>query len=250
MILLNGEVVEIGKFPNGEQYVPLKSLILRAYNKVEWMYEGDHEFVSLSILRWHIQAVGKKAWLKLNYMPHSRMDRANEDYAFSLKYVSKLVNDMMWDSVQVTEPHSDVTPALLEDCVVTEWCQGHLLSVAMHHNSIFFPDAGAQKRYNTNLRSAVGIKQRDFKTGDITSFDLHGDVGSSVLIVDDLCSRGGTFVHSAKLLKEHGARNVSLLVAHCEQTVFTGSLFEHIGTLYTSAHNNLPEHKQITILKD
>ena len=38
--------------------------------------------------------------------------------------------------------------------------------------------------------------------------------GSRVLIVDDLCSRGGTFYHSAKKLKELGAKEIYLYISH------------------------------------
>jgi ribose-phosphate pyrophosphokinase len=46
-----------------------------------------------------------------------------------------------------------------------------------------------------------------------------------VLIVDDICSRGGTFVHTAKALKDAGAANVYLYITHCERTIFNGEIF-------------------------
>lgn len=57
-----------------------------------------------------------------------------------------------------------------------------------------------------------------------------------VLIVVDICSRGGTFFHAAKALKAAGAKSVSLYVTHLERTVIldetasTDGLVDHIYT--------------------
>jgi phosphoribosylpyrophosphate synthetase len=61
-------------------------------------------------------------------------------------------------------------------------------------------------------------------------------VGKNVLIVDDICSRGGTFYHSAKALKEAGAANISLYITHCENTILEGEIFTSglIQRVYTT----------------
>ena len=46
-----------------------------------------------------------------------------------------------------------------------------------------------------------------------------------VMIVDDSCSRGGTFFHSAKALKEAGAKEIALYVSLCENTILEGEIF-------------------------
>ena len=57
-----------------------------------------------------------------------------------------------------------------------------------------------------------------------------------VLIVDDICSHGGTFFHAAKALKAAGAESVSLYVTNLERTVILGEmantdgLVDHIYT--------------------
>ena len=48
---------------------------------------------------------------------------------------------------------------------------------------------------------------------------LVGEVsGKNVLLVDDLSLTAGTLVNAAKLLKQHGASNVSAYVTHCMLT--------------------------------
>jgi ribose-phosphate pyrophosphokinase len=106
--------------------------------------------------------------------------------------------------------------------------------------ALFFPDEGAMKRYSGNspLPYAFGLKKRDWETGQILGLELiNADAikGKRVLIVDDICSRGGTFYHSAKALKEAGAASVALYVTHLEETVLLGVLNpELIDRVYTT----------------
>jgi ribose-phosphate pyrophosphokinase len=50
--------------------------------------------------------------------------------------------------------------------------------------------------------------------------------GFKVIIIDDLCSKGGTFILSAEKLKAVGAAEVYLIVAHCEEAVSQGKILE------------------------
>ena len=107
--------------------------------------------------------------------------------------------------------------------------------------ALFFPDEGAMKRYSEHatIPYAFGMKKRDWETGKILGLDIiNADVikGKNILIVDDICSRGGTFYHSAKALKEAGAANISLYVTHLEETVLIGDLPESglIDHIYTT----------------
>lgn len=252
MIILNKRMVEFGSFPNGETNLPIKDLDVRTYNRIKWVYEGDDEFFKLYVLKNWLDSEISKSALTIMYMPHSRMDRVNDSYAMSLATAAKMINTMGFDTVEIIEPHSDVTPAILDRSFQFDWVQSKLEEVikTTGADTIFFPDAGAAKRYRSPIPYAVGQKQRDFLTGEITSFTLTGEIGNKVLIVDDLCSKGGTFIHSQKLIRQSKPFcNVDLLVAHCENTVFTGDLFDHIDMMYTSRMNLLDcIHKQITLI--
>lgn len=75
--------------------------------------------------------------------------------------------------------------------------------------------------------------------------------GKNVLIVDDICSKGGTFYHSAKALKAAGANDVYLYVTHCENTIFKGELINSdlIKHIYTTRSVFTLAHEKITVLK-
>ena len=66
---------------------------------------------------------------------------------------------------------------------------------------------------------------------ELLDFELNGETVS----VDDICSRGGTFYHSAKALLAAGAASIALYVTHLEETVFLGDLTpELIDRIYTT----------------
>ena len=56
------------------------------------------------------------------------------------------------------------------------------------------------------------------------------------LIVDDICSAGGTFKFSAIKLKEMGASDVFLYISHCEDNIQNGDLLKTdlISKIYTT----------------
>ena len=107
---------------------------------------------------------------------------------------------------------------------------------------MFYPDEGAGKRYSgmIPLPYCFGIKNRDWSTGEIRGLSVAGETeliaGSDVLIVDDICSYGGTFVHSAEALDALGAGEIYLFVSHCEENALRGKLCEcgKIRQIYTT----------------
>ena len=91
----------------------------------------------------------------------------------------------------------------------------------------------------SGLPVTFGIKKRDFKSGKILGLDVVSDTdltGKKVLIIDDICSAGGTFKYSAMKLKELGAKDVALYVSHCEDNIQNGDLLttDLVSTIYTT----------------
>ena len=88
-------------------------------------------------------------------------------------------------------------------------------------------------------------------TGNIEDMRLkEGKVnpGSKCIIIDDLCSKGGTFAWAGSILKSLGASEVYLIVSHCEETIFNGKLLTEdspISKVYTSTSIMCKEHPNI-----
>lgn len=245
MILLNGKEVEFGTFPNGETLFKKDGLKAFTHNMVSFKYENDSDLIKLMMLKGYIDHYSTRNTLTIYYMPYSRMDRSENGSPFTLKYVSNFINNLNFNDTTVIEPHSDVTPALLNN-TKSKYINFDLLPLVMKEvgfnkevDYLFFPDAGAAKRYHSlkGFKQLVGHKDRDFKTGEIKSLKVVGDIDvfpRKVIIVDDLSSYGGTFVHSSKSLKNMGIEEVYLLVAHAENSIFKGQLFDHINKLFTT----------------
>ena len=212
---------------------PDKIIALKDTITIKWLYEGDSELFTLICVKRHIDyhCHGVDVVLDMPYIPHARMDRvkAKED-VFTLKYFAEIINSLNFKRVFVRDAHSNVSLALINN--VYDWGVRGYIEMAVEKSGaevLFFPDEGAMKRYSEQspMPYAFGMKKRDWETGKILGLDIinaENIVGKDVLIVDDICSRGGTFYHSAKALKAAGAKSVSLYVTHCEETITLGEL--------------------------
>ena len=241
MIKINGIVIEQGHFPDGTLLTKFPYVGDDCVH-IKWNYENDAELFTLICARRHYAT--QKAILTMPYIPHARQDRVkNADDVFTLKYFCEVINSLNFEAVLVLDPHSNVSLALLDNAVVIP--VKSYISDALYrckNNAIFFPDEGAMKRYAddfTQYPFAFGMKKRDWATGKILGLDIlqsENIVGKDVLIIDDICSRGGTFYHSAKALLEAGAASVSLYVTHCENTILEGEIFTSgfIKQVYTT----------------
>lgn len=240
MIKLNHELIEFKKFPNGETHLNGQQLLdswnlLGDNNKVEFKYESDADLIQLMLVKRFLdETTNKETVLYISYMPYSRMDRRVGTDVFTLKYVCDFINSLKFDSVYVVESHSDVTLALLDNCYALETGRNlfELVSEKIGFDKekdyIFYPDAGAQKRYSKLgiPNELVGFKKRNTETGKIDSLQVVGNIepGRKVVILDDLSSYGGTFIASAEKLKELGAGDIFLAVTHCEDSIFKGKI--------------------------
>lgn len=225
--------------PNGDEFDTRGNIL------VEWYYENDAELFSLICVKRHLDRVYSYSdvVLEMPYIPHARMDRVKSDAdVFTLKYFCEVINSLNFKVVHVRDAHSNVSLALLNN-VVDEGVRGYVVAAAKESGAeaLFFPDEGAMKRYSEHFAVpyAFGMKKRDWETGKILGLDIinaENIKDKNVLIVDDICSRGGTFFHAAKALKAAGAKSVSLYVTHLERTVILGEmastdgLVDHIYT--------------------
>ncbi len=178
--------------------------------------------------------------LILPCVPGARQDRLNAsgDFLFTAKSVAKEINARNFPAVTILDPHSDVTPALIDrarvitaaDCITPP--RGKYAAVVS-------PDAGAEKRAGAVARKLGvpllhGWKTRDVTTGQIAGFGLEPSGlprDSLVLVVDDLCDGGGTFVGLADKIDEAGLR-AHLWVTHGLFKRGTADLLKRYGHVY------------------
>ena len=266
MIKINGEIVNINHFPDGALLIkesPLSYWKENGYQKkitFTWLFENNEEFMTLIYLTQHFRSHGfNEIHLNMPYIINARQDRVKHTGdVFTLKYFAEVINWLGFNSVTVLDPHSSVSEALI-DRIVIKSPQNYITHAINNFNPsmLFFPDEGAMKRYSSMapMEYAFGIKKRDWETGQIQGLDVAGSVDKikdgKILIIDDICSRGGTFYHSAKKLKELGAKKVYLYVTHCENTILEGELLTSglIEKVYTTNSIFTKEHEKIEVIE-
>lgn len=243
MIKINGNVAKFTQYPNKEIGFTIDhDIIDQDQNCIIFKFEDNASLIELLIVKRELSLLAPVSAniLIISYMPYSRLDRTDGSVAFTLKYISDFINSLKFNAVVVLEPHSDVTcgaldnavPALLTEHLFKYAVQEDMIDFDPEFDFLCFPDAGAQKSYANigEYNTCVGIKHRDFQTGWIKSLKIfvpEGDIsGKNVVIVDDLCSKGGTFIMTAKALKELGAKSITLVVAHCESTILDGDILK------------------------
>ena len=267
MVLVNGIPFGEKSFPNGETIFNTGNQYTRdANNEISLVYESDSDIFKLIVAKRCLDEEMTRckvkhsffnayATLKISYMPYSRMDRDMPDMAFSLKYIAEVINSLNFDNVQILTPHSNVTPALINN---VEAIYDVGVAEAYQHSNpdyIFYPDNGACKSFGEHLAYKnyfYGNKKRELSTGKIEKYELVNapDIkGKSILIIDDLCVKGGTFILAAQALKAAGASKVNLFVTHLEKAVYDGELLTTtwVDHIYTVNTLNIPiKDKKIT----
>ena len=182
-----------------------------------------------------IEAGMKENILYAPYIP-ARQDRiCNKGEPFTARAFADFINWLGFSKVITIEPHSDVLPALIKNCQVLTYKDVFDFKKIECLNSdsilnIVAPDAGAIKRTEKFVKSILnfnpekrinfvqGIKERDIKTGKILSIKVDKtEIQGECLIVDDVCAMGGTFHGIYDALKNAGASDVNLILAHADK---------------------------------
>lgn len=250
-IKLDGKEVVSHTFPDGTLHLKLDfdKVVWGRKKIITWLYQPNEEMILFNLVK-HIIDNDKNSeiYLEMPYIPNARMDRTESyDDVFTLKHFCNFINSLDFDGVAVMDPHSIVSLALLNNVYTMDSTLKNFQSNAVELSKadvIFFPDAGASKRYAKNevfsdYPSTYGDKVRDWRTGIISSLKIANESivkGKNILIVDDICSYGGTFVKSIAALEKAGANEISLAVTHCENNIEKGELLsqESLEKVYTT----------------
>jgi len=221
------------KFPGGEIHIKFKI----DFSSKDYEYDDFYIITRLNssddimLLVLTVDTL-KKDWpdRKINvfipYMPYMQADRDfSTGECFSLKTITNIFNALPVDRYTLYDPHSEVSPGLLKNCRVVD-NSSYISSVmlSLPENVVLLsPDAGAYKKiykladkikFKGEVASAN--KSRSISSGNIDSIELSKQdfEGKDVLIVDDICIGGRTFVELAKKLKERNVGKLYLAVSH------------------------------------
>lgn len=256
MIKINGHEVLLDSFGDGT----LKCDCLRqetvvpqaqdSHVNILWCYDNDSELFALRCIVDYIKSRYPFVVCELTmpYIPNARQDRYVSDRIFTLKSFANIINQMGFAAVFVYDPHSDVSPALIDRCFPI---QSAFEFTVDKDTVMMYPDTGAAKKYGSGDSSAIiGNKHRNAE-GRIDAYELINFTPGTkkVVIRDDICSYGGTFAAAARELRRRGVEEIVLVVTHCENNIFKGEVLDYVDAVFTTDSIFTGRHPQVHIAR-
>lgn len=217
---------ELGVFPDSEIFLEIQEPVKgHPVFVLQSMEDPNFHLVELLIL---LDAL-KRAWVEsitvvLPYFAYARQDRQDKaGTAITAKLMADLLTTAGANRLIAMDLHSEQIEGffnipvhhLLSNKVLIPVCR----SLKLEDPVIVAPDKGAIKfaaQYAAEFNAPLATIEKERKT----SFDVEmrlfvGNVkGKSVILVDDMCSTGGTLVQAAKACAELGARRIIAVAAH------------------------------------
>lgn len=223
MIKLNGQPINVTTFPDKTSQVwRLTNIDELDGNRITWEFEHDGEVFLLCQLLDLLYAETKvPILLDIPTLPYARQDKiTSNESTFALNTFLNILDTFYNDRLKVTvlDAHN---PKVLPYYFTNKLPTFRIISVISEvtPDIICFPDQGASKRGYTTEGLPVIIldKKRNQSTGEIEGLEYNGTLDlecKSVLILDDLCDGGRTFIEAAKLLYGLGVKSVDLYTTH------------------------------------
>lgn len=278
MIYLNENPVEFITFPNKEKRLDLPKEFVKFHdtkvvNDIYWKYETDESIFELLLVDNAMISYEQEYNLYIGYMPYSRMDRVKEQgTAFSLEVIVRIINNLSCvNGIYVLDPHSPITLQELNRYQLSDNAFEFKYSLAKDvidytqldvNNAWFvFPDKGAATRYNADDYPNVIIceKVRNFATGKIESIKAsiekvthQPSENAPIIIIDDLCSYGGTFVGAIKAIETDLNIKSSenwLIITHSETAIDMGQVPLIFNKIFTTDSIYTPQGYQYMNVK-
>ena len=165
--------------------------------------------------------------LVIPYFPSSRQDRVTGyGHAFDAQVMAKVLLSGEFDTITTYDAHSDVLGALFPPGMFKNIPQWDLLSPfveTIEQPVLISPDAGAEKKTRMLAEKIkrpmiLATKLRDTETGALSGTEIgyyEQYDHQNMVIVDDICDGGGTFILLAKAIRQsYTPKSLSLVVTH------------------------------------
>ncbi|RDU99668.1 ribose-phosphate diphosphokinase [Trinickia dinghuensis] len=213
--------MKVLKFPGGELHVTVEAGVCADELELKAHLPNADAVMTLLMTTDALRRAypGTPIDVHLPYVPYARQDRvANPGESLSAKVFCDLINAQCYRRVVVQDPHSDVTPALLDRIVIDDPLPAlrralERIRTRSMNVALVAPDAGARKRVlklaaHLELPVVFADKIRDTRTGVITGTEIQGDLPDcALLVVDDICDGGRTFTELAQTAREKQNRS-------------------------------------------
>lgn len=180
--------------------------------------------------------------LSIPYLPYSRQDRVCSPGEANGKAVIISLLKTAYNKIVTLDAHSDTCSGYYDNV------QQNVEELVSHHKAtaLVFPDEGAKDKYykllsNSELKILYGTKVRN-ELGEITDYKVSDidklNKDDVVLVIDDICDGGRTFIELAKVLPK-----VKKKILHVSHGIFSKGvevLTEHYDEIF--AENKVKSH--------
>ena len=213
-------------FPDGEKQINILSELnhKESVQIICRITNGDDLLLVLQVTD-ILTAHGMDFVLDIKYLLSARTDRRftmNRPYSF--KIICDILNTIKCPKY-ILDIHNPNKLSLLTGEVIEYQAGYNILLDVISADVICYPDLGAQVRYTKLLTSKYSIvygeKVRGI-TGEITGLKLSetDDIfDKNVVVMDDLCDGGKTFIEVAKNLDKYHPKSKTLIITHAIQKV-------------------------------
>lgn len=222
-------------FPDREPHIVLEEVNRKESVKVICRISNPTDLFIATQVGSILNRQGVPYSFDIKYLMSMRMDRViSFNEAYSLSIVMKMLKMFNPINISVLEPHNDAA-------ILVNGGMGYPSHKPdFSEYLVVFPDKGAYMRYKALYDKAVICsKVRDVSTGELTGFSIENPEileecpNKPLIVIDDLCDGGGTFVGIAELLKEKCPdRPKSIFVTHAVNPKGIDNMSEHYDNVY------------------
>lgn len=241
MIKLNNSTINITIFPDktSQCWKLEDGLIKSDYNKIIWDFENESEFMHLAQLCTLLKnTTTSHIALDIPYFPYARQDKEiSNESTFALRTFCKLLDSLEVNLIKTFDIHSSIAIEILKTPFINLTPEKEIASLIedSYIDLIIYPDKGAKTRYNRligDIRSSIAFEKiRVQSTGIISGLKADNEAllekSYNVLVVDDLCDGGMTFIKIAEyILKTKKEVCLTLYTSHGIYSRGTKVLFD------------------------
>jgi ribose-phosphate pyrophosphokinase len=208
------------KFPDGTSQIwKLEEYLNKSLQSyyILWQFENEAEVFQVCQLADLIYNTCKFfPIVYAPYLPYGRQDKViSNESTFAKLTMQKVLKASGVPSIYTFDAHSSEN----EIMPIVSIPPTNFLKSVYNHDMVVYPDKGAQVRYQhlLDVPSMAAAKKRNQLTGEIEGICLLSKrdlTDKKILIIDDICDGGGTFIGLMEELKKYNPAQVDLAVSH------------------------------------
>lgn len=216
---INKKGYKVLEFPDGELHLELEELNRKEFVDIKCRIKSSNDLFLLMQLSDILkrQAIIVRE-ITIYYLMGMRCDRVFDfNRPFTLSIIANVINSFNAEIVTLYSAHSDRALQEIKNSQSQDFI--HTFYNTPKTIARVAPDKGAVQRYALNF-DVICNKKCDVSTGKLLDFEVETKrnvEGLNLVVIDDLCDGGGTFVGLAPKLRELNPNSLSLYVTHAIQ---------------------------------